>query len=117
MKVREYLKKLQKYSQVTFIKAKSVKDEATRFYHCEYRTTPLACVYEWENATVNDFIILNDKQPSITWLSGADWNIDISQGHARCLLVISPEDFELRYPNKEQRESMEKYIEGKLDFH
>ena len=99
---------------VTFIKARVRKDANTPFYHEEYQTTPLWTVKDWEQSKINDCIILNDNQPPITWLSGADWNVDIKRSRAKCLLVISPDDFALLYGSEEQRQSMEKYIEKKL---
>ena len=59
-------------------------------------------------------IILNDKQMPIDWLSGAPWGIRVVKGYLKCLLIISQEDFELLYPDKDQRKSMEKFIEERL---
>ena len=114
MNVREYMGRCGKYDRFTFIKARARKDAHTPFYHPEYQVTPIWEAVEWLkpcNTGILDSIVLNDKQPSITWLSGVDWNIQIKGGLLYCLLIISPEDFELLYPNKGQRESMEKFIE------
>lgn len=110
--------KLPENMEVTFLKARAREDAHSPFYHPEYQTTPLRCNWEWlqGSSPVLDSIILNDNQPSISWLSGADWNVDIKIGRAKCLLVISEDDMEKLTPNKEQREHMEKYIEGKLSL-
>lgn len=118
MIVRDYLKRLPENMSATFLKARARKDANTPFYHAEYQTTPLLAVWEWleGHSSVLDAVVLNDKQESITWLSGADWNPDIRAGRSICLVVISREDMETLYPNKEQREGTEAYIENKLSL-
>ena len=117
MKVSEYVAKMdKKVGEITFIKARARKDGHTPFYHPEYQTCPLY----WKDEVIkknilSDYIILNDRQESITWLSGADWNIHIRMGTARCLLVISPDDLLLLYPSIKQDDHMIKYIEAKLN--
>lgn len=118
MKVKEYLKRMKKYEDVTFIKARARKDAYSPGYHAEYQTTPMYTVREV--ITLRGFdellngIVLNDKQMPIDWLSGAPWGIRVTEGYLKCLLIISQEDFKLLYPDKDQRESMEKFIENKL---
>lgn len=114
MKVRDYVARLSPSDQITFIKARARKDAHTPGYHAEYQTTPLQRVVDWGDK-IMDYIILNDKQPAITWLSGVDWNPQIRKGWAKCLLVIHPEDFALLYPCENQRKAMEYYIERKLE--
>lgn len=117
MKVMEYLEKLDRHCNVTFIKARARKDANTPFYHTEYQTTILDEAENWLEANYSpilDSIILNDRQPSITWLSGADWNTLIKAGIAKCLLVVSPKDYEMLIPGKEQRERLELYIERQM---
>ena len=117
MNVREYMGRYGKYTGFTFIKARARKDAHTPYYHAEYQTTPIWDADEWlksKNTQILDSIVLNDKQASITWLSGVDWNVQIKAGIVKCLLIITPEDFELLYPGEQQRQSMEKFIEGKL---
>lgn len=95
MTVAEYVKKTS-VPHMTFIKVRARKDAHTPFYHPEYQTTPLYHTFEVEEESIlSDYIIMNDRQASITYLSGADWNGWIKKGMARCLLVISPEDFKL----------------------
>jgi hypothetical protein len=117
MKVKEYLEKMSKdIVHVTFIKARARKDAHTPFYHAEYQTTPLFSVFELkelnESSHINDYIILNDQQACITWLSGADWNNEIKNGRAKCLLVVSPQDAKLLAV----QEHTEKYIEKQLNI-
>lgn len=122
MKVKEYLERLAKsgrYSEVTFIKARAREDNGAPFYHAEYQTTPIWNVDEWlspryNNGRLLDSVVLNDKQMPIDWLSGSNWSDLVKCGRLRCLLVVSQEDFALLYKSKEQRESMEAYIEKKL---
>ena len=115
MKVRDYVAKLSPNDSITFIKARARKDAHTPGYHAEYQTTPIQRVLDWSERMM-DYIILNDKQPSITWLSGCDWNIQISKGWVKCLLVISPEDLALLYPSQSQRNHMEHYIEERINI-
>lgn len=109
MRVEKYFEGLKKYDTVTFIKARARKDANTPFYHAEYQTTPLNTVNCWmKDKSILDYIILNDRQTPIEWLSGASW------AHERCLLIISAEDFALLYPSEEQRKSIETFIEKKI---
>jgi len=118
MNVKDYLQKLYPYKRVTFIITKAVKDDHSPFYHAEYKTTPLQTSIDWlkhNNEPILESIILNDKQPPITWLSGVDWNVDIKNGFAMCILIVNPSDFALMYKSDEQRKHIEKFIERKLD--
>ena len=115
MTVKEYVKNT-KVHQITFIKARARKDAQTPFYHAEYQTTPLFNRAEVESENIlSNYIILNDKQSAIEWLSGAGWNNGIKSGWICCLLVINPNDFALLVPSEEQRIGIEKYIEKKLN--
>ncbi len=112
MLVREFLKDVM--TNVTFIKARARKDAHTPFYHAEYQTTPMRYPYEWMDTPLADYIILNDAQPPIDWLSGAPWQNCFNRGCLESLLIISPEDFELLYPSAEQRDHMVKFINQKI---
>lgn len=111
MKVREFLETVT--GDVTFIKAVARKDECTPFYHAEYQTTSIHFVEYW-TSDILDYIILNDAQPPIDWLSGAPWQNQFKRGDLTSLLVIAPEDLELLYPSKEQRDHMIKFIDEKI---
>ena len=113
MTVKEYLDKLDKPMNITFIKARARKDARTPNYHAEYQTTPLFSRIECkEEGILADYIILSDKQRPIDWLSGAPWD----RPWVLCLLVISEADLALLYKNEDQRLSMISYIDSKLSI-
>lgn len=115
MTVKEYFQKYLKDSNsVAFIIAKAEKDEASPFYHAIYRTTPMRGVYEWLNGgSTLDYIVLNDKQAPIDWLSGVPWINHFKSGHLINMLIISKEDLDVLY-GQEGANSMEKFIEEKI---
>lgn len=115
MTVQEYLKlkDMPEHKDLTFIKARARKDAVTPFYHAEYQTTPIRTVLEWKNSKVMDYIVLNDKQPTIDWLSGCPWNIQIKNGNLLCFLVVSKEDLCILY-GEVQATSLEGFIDEKL---
>lgn len=114
MRVREYLEKVQS-TQFTFIKARARKDANTPFYHTEYQTTPIYSRWELEDSKLLDYIILNNKQAPIDWLSGVCWGNNFKRGWLESLLIISEEDFKLRYPSEEQIASMIKFIDKEIE--
>lgn len=112
MKIIAYFKNLNKLDSVRFIKARARKDANTPYYHAEYQTTPVNTVETWtEYGKLNDYIILNDNQAPIEWLCGG-----MLRNGTRCMLIISPDDFALLYPNEQQRQQMIESIEKKLQF-
>lgn len=115
MTVREYLTHIKSIDDVTFIVTRAVRDENTPFYHPEYRDTPIRMRWEWEmqDGAILEAIVLNDRQPTITWLSGVDWNIAIKENRLKCLLVIPPEDMSKLY-GKKQADGLIEYIERNL---
>ena len=115
MTVKEYLEKYRKDNvSVTFIVAKAEKDEMSPFYHPVYMTTPIFNVWEWmKNDKMMDYIVLNDNQAPIDWLSGANWNNRYNHGDLTCMLVISKEELHTLY-SKEQAASIEKFIEKEI---
>ena len=115
MKVKEYfqLANTPTYKSVTFIKARARKDANTPFYHAEYQTTPIYNLSELNDSKLMDYIVLNDKQNPIDWLSGAIWNNQFKRGNLVSMLVISEEDLKTLY-SENQAQSMERYIDGKL---
>lgn len=114
MTVREYLKDVDKYKDITFLRAISHKDSNTPFYHSEYYSTPIRKKYEWMRSDIMDYYVLNDKQPPIDWLTGGGWTNAYNNGSFLSLLVISKEDLELLYPDKDQTEDIIKRIENNL---
>lgn len=115
MKVREYLERLNATDDVTFIVAMAQKDVGS-FYDEVFRTTPIRRVYEWVGASEEflDSVVLNDKQMPIDWLSGANWTGLVKRGRLKCLLIIPQDDYAALLPSKDQRESIERFIEKKL---
>lgn len=116
MIVKEYFNKyLKDGNSVTFIVAKAEKDNATPFYHPAYITTPICYVREWlKNDKMVDYIVLNDKQPPIDWLSGAKWSSQFNCGFLTCILIISREELHKLY-GEEQVDSIEKFIENEIE--
>lgn len=113
MLVKEFLSNKPDYKNATFIKARARKDANTPFYHPEYQETPIRMVYEWKG-DILDYIILNDAQAPIDWLSGCKWKSEFDRGELISLLVISADDFELLYPDKEQREDLIECIDSQI---
>ena len=113
MLVKEFLSNKPDYKNVTFIKTRARKDANTPFYHPEYQETPIRTVYEWKGGIL-DYIILNDAQTPIDWLSGSRWKNAFDRGELISLLVISEEDLELLYPDKEQRDGLIEFIDSQI---
>lgn len=113
MLVKEFLSNKPDYKNVTFIKARARKDANTPFYHPEYQETPIRMVYEWKG-DILDYIILNDAQAPIDWLSGSRWKNAFDRGELISLLVISAEDLELLYPDKGQRDGLIEFIDSQI---
>lgn len=117
MKVKDYLKRIDWDHDVTFIKARAREDAHSPFYHAEYQTTPIRPAREWyQNDRLMESVVLNDRQMPIDWLSGAPWGNMVNCGSLKCLLIVSQEDFRLLYNRKEDRESMERYIDKRLNI-
>ena len=113
MLVKEFLSNKPDYKNVTFIKARARKDANTPFYHPEYQETPIRPACEWKG-DICDYIMLNDAQAPIDWLSGCNWKKAFDRGELISLLVISAEDFELLFPDKEQRDDLIKSIDSQI---
>ena len=113
MTVREYLEQRGYTGNVTFIKARARKDAHTPWYHAEYQTTPIYQVWEWEKAAIMDYLVLNDKQCPIDWLSGAPWKIQFDKGGLLSMLVVSKEDLETLY-HPTQAASLIEFIDKEL---
>lgn len=115
MNVKQYLKlaKATENTQVTFIKARARKDAHTPYYHYEYQTTSIFSVRDLKESKLMDYIVLNDKQSPIDWLSGAPWNNQFKRGDLLSMLIVSEDDLRLGY-SEEQSKSMEQFIDKKL---
>lgn len=113
MTAREYLERFNQYQDVTFIKARARKDATTPGYHAEYQTTPIRTIADWKKSGIMEYLVLNDKQCPIDWLSGAPWKGQFDRGHLISMLVISREDLELLY-SSEQAVGLIEYIDKKI---
>lgn len=117
MKVKEYLEHLKVSNDVTFIIAKAEKYENVQSYYPVYKTTPIYKVSEWKNneSGILDYVVLNNKQNPIDWLSGSRWNNQFEAGRLECILAIKQEELYTLYSNKEQADSLEKFIENEIN--
>lgn len=115
MLVKEYLESKDYKGKITFIKARARKDNNTPYYHQEYQTTPMYNVDELGDSRLLEYIVLNDQQAPIDWISNQGWTNWFNKGMLKSMLIISKEDLELLYPNKEQRDSLIKSIDSKLN--
>lgn len=113
MKVKEYFKKYNVNGDVTFIIAKAEKDSNTPFYHSVYETTPMQHVSRWCESDVAEYIVLNDHQTPIDWLSGAKWKTQYDSGWLKCMLVIAKDDLVTMYSEK-QAEGIAQFCETKF---
>lgn len=113
MLVKDYLRNLDAFQDVTFIKTIAQKDDDSPFYDEVYQTTPIRQASEWQNSAIKDFYILNDKQCPIDWLSGARWENRFNRGDLKSLLVISKADLEKLYSPKQAAELID-YIEKEI---
>lgn len=109
MRVKEYFKKYNVSDDVTFIIARAEKDTGAPFYHAVYTITPILSAANWKGEIL-DYIVLNDHQPPLEWLSGAKWSVPFNKGYLRCMLVIKEADLKTIYKGK-QAEDIEKYCE------
>ena len=111
MTVKEFIETY-KPRELTFIKAVARKDTYSPAYHSEYQTTSI--LYPSEVSSLLEYIVLNDAQPPIDWLSGSPWIKRFEAGEMDSLLVISPEDFKLLYTGEDQRNNMIDYIDKQI---
>ena len=117
MRVKEYLELAQvsKFTSVTFIKARARENANAPGYHAEYQTTPIWTVEEWSKCKIMDYIVLNDKQAPIVWLSGGkNWDNWFKSGRLLSLLVISEDDLKLLYPG-DNADALEEYLDVILE--
>lgn len=126
MTVKEYLQKLgiSKHSSIelTFMVAIPVKEGS--WTHEVYCGTPIRPIWEWfgtdkydqtnAEASILNSLVLNIKQPQISWMSGVDWNPQINNNHLMSLLVITREDL-LKHYCESQADSMISYIDKKIE--
>lgn len=113
MNAREYLQKMDPNRQVTFVIARAVKDDASPYYHYEFRTTPIRAAWEWleENASGrfgDDYLVINADHPPVD-ITGL-WVRDYKAGRLSCAMLTTEAELHRMY-SKEQAERMIRYYE------
>jgi hypothetical protein len=110
MTVKEYLELIGKRpnscDSLTFVIAKAVED-GSGSYTFWYRETPIRCIYEWlaEGSKTKDYYVLNENHPPIDW--GSNWLTRYNRGDLKCMLVVSKEDWALRYSEEQCKQELE----------
>ena len=112
MKVKEWLESKGENEQATFIITKAVKDDGSSFYHYEYRTTPIFCVWEWlQTNTAEKYIVINADHSPIDITNG--WVNWYKIGHLHCAIITTEEDLYTEM-SKEQAERMITYYDEEV---
>lgn len=112
MKVKEWLESKGKNEQATFIIAKAVKDDNSPFYHKEYKTTPIFCVWEWlQTNTTEKYIVINADHSPIDITNG--WVNWYKGGHLHCAILTTEEDLYTEM-SKKQAEGMIAYYDKEV---
>lgn len=110
MNAREYLDKLNSGREVTFVIARAVKDEASPYYHTEYRTTPIHSAWEWlDGEALDDHIVINADHPPMD-ITG-NWVRAYNAGRLSCAVLTTVDDLRKMYPNEAQLQRMIAYYE------
>lgn len=123
MKVREYFKALgidlSCYIEVCFVIGKVVGEGHSKSFM--YRNSPIRTAHEWirfdesdRNDKILDYNVINIKQPTISWMSGADWNHRIANDKLMSLLVVSDTELHKYYSINQSNEMME-FITKKIN--
>lgn len=109
MKVREYLELIgegkNSVTSYTFLIAQAEKRGGFG-YDFNYRETPIRCVYEWlaEDSRVKDYYVLSENQPPID--CGSGWLTRYNRGDLKCMVIVSPEDWALRYSEEQGKQQL-----------
>lgn len=113
MNAREYLEKQAKNQQITFVIARAVKDEATPFYHYEYRTTPIRAAWEWlrEDGSGrrfgDNYLVINADHPPVD-ITGL-WVRNYKAGHLSCAVLTTEADLRTMYSEKQAADMIAYY--------
>lgn len=108
MTVREFIVKTGTRCDRTFIVQKSVKDEASPFYHDEYGTTSVQHSNEWLRGTfVDTHIVIVADHPPVD-VTGA-WHNWYKSGHLRCAVVTTEADLITHYGEAQGRDMIAMY--------
>ena len=112
MKVREWLESKGTNEQATFIIAQSVKYDNTDFYHKEYRTTPIHCIWEWLKGDIGEkYIVINADHSPID-IAG-HWCRAYNRGDLLCAIITTEADL-YREMSKEQADRMIAYYDNEV---
>lgn len=117
MNATEYLSKLPTNEPTTFLIARAVKDEATPFFHFEYRSTPARSAWEWlcqdgSGARFGDrYIVINDDHPPVD--PSGTWCQWYEKGRLTSVMVTTEADLHLLY-RPEQAARMIEYYDRKV---
>lgn len=108
MNAREYLEKMDINSPVTFVIARAVKDEATPFYHYEYRTTPIRSAWDWLSGVWADqYLVVNDDHPPVD-ITG-HWVKAYQAGRLSCATLTTEADLRTMYSEKQAADMIAYY--------
>lgn len=114
MTVEQYLRMLNIDTMMSGISLNFVIGEVVGEGHNKdfaYHDSPVRSVSEWfEGGVLDKYIVLNTKQPTISWMSGANWNPIIERNHQMSLLVVTREELDKKY-SKEQGDHMIEFID------
>jgi len=125
MTVHEYLEKLgikpDSYIRLSFMVGEVLGDGSNK--RMVYHSTPINSIREWYHldrdeqyrvrSKILDYVILNTEVHDLNWLSGANWNIAIENHHMMMMLVVSREELEKYYSQKQAKET-EDFIAKKI---
>lgn len=126
MKAKEYLTKIgisESSSKNLCFVIGEVINKTPHIKEIYYRTSSMRTIWEWfeslnhstnSECHVLNFNVLNIKQPVVSWLSGADWNPGINNGHCISLLVMSDEELSKYYSEQQWKHTLE-YIDKKIE--
>ena len=112
MKLKEWLQSKGKNEQATFVIAKAVKDENSAFYHNEFKTTPIYCVWEWLEGKMGEkYIVINADYPPID-IAG-HWLRSYNAGHLLCAIITTEKDL-YNELSEEQAKRMLAYYDAEV---
>jgi hypothetical protein len=112
MKLTEWLQSKGQNKQATFIICQSVKYDNTDFYHKEYRTTPIHCVWEWLEGDIGErYIVINADHPPVD-IAG-HWVNQYKRGDLLCAIITTEADL-YRETSEEQAKRMIAYYDTQV---
>lgn len=98
------------------LKPAPTSNESSYNSYKEYwsRTTPCRTVSDWwECDEIMNSYVVNIRGYSADWVTGAEWNNYVNSGRWGSLIIITKEDLEWKYGEK-QGMDMINYIDGKI---